>query len=199
MNIIPPVITNPFLYNRIIEGLQNDLSTLSWIDDLFPLAEVGELEVDGNRIQVPMVLKQDGTKNYINLFPDGNKRGQVFFELDTGDMVVDFVNEEQTITVNIVGTANLKKIANRVYDFTDELAATVLDAIRNGTYSSDILTARVIKDRTRVFEKYGYSFEQLKQLSYPYTGFKIQIEITVDASLDCTPAGGFDASYSSPC
>lgn len=196
--VTPPTITNPFLYNEIISNFQTDLSSLTWIDDIFPLAEAGEFEIEeGNRIIVPMVLKQDGTHDYIPLFPDGDKRAGCFFELENGDQEFDLIDQTTTIVLNIIFYANLKRIANRVYDFTDELAATVFTTLTEGVYSSDITTLRLIKDKQNIYNKYGYSYEQLKQLSYPYTAFKFQISLNTD--LTCIAPSSFDASFSPSC
>lgn len=198
--ITPPAITNPFIYNEVINNLQTDVSALSWLDDVFPVADPGEYDFgNGDRRIVPMVFAQDGTKNYIHLYPDGDRRGGCFFELENGRQEFDLVNEETTITLNAVFYANLERVANRTYDFTDELAASALKAIATGYYSSDITNISVIKDKRQVYDKYGYSYEQLKQHSYPYTAFKIQFTMTIDFSMDCMNPGGFDASYSSPC
>jgi hypothetical protein len=198
--ITPPSIQNPFLHNSVVSNLQLDIINLSWLEDIFPLAEVGELEIEeGNRILIPMVLKQDGSADYIPLFPDDQKRSGMFFELETGDYAVRPQDDELIVTVNLIFYGNLKRIANRTYDFTDELIQSVLAALRAGTYGSEIVEYRVIKDKNRVFDKYGYTYEQLKQFAYPYTGFKIQIDIPSDYSFECNPTTDFDQSYSPSC
>jgi len=93
--------------------------------------------------------------------------------------------------------AELKQFKND--DFTDELVADAINSLHAGNYGSDIVTIRAIEDRQRVYEKYGYSFEKLKQLSYPYFGFKIQFEMTINNLIDCVAAGGFDPSFSPSC
>lgn len=196
--ITPPTLSNPFLYNEIIADLQTDIATVGWVENIYPIADVGEQQIDENtRITTPVVFAADGTKNYINLFPDGKLKGLCFFELN-GRYVIDFQEDTVTVPLFIVFFANLKNIANRTDDFTDELAATIVGALHSGTRSNDIPEVEVVQAKNEAYDRYGYSYEQLKDLAYPYTAFKIAITVTANY-VQCVEPGGFDPSYSNPC
>jgi len=105
--IIPPTLQNPFVWNEIVEKFQTDFAAdLNWVENIYPIAEVGELEIgtndEPNRIMVPMILMQDGTNNHINLFPDSRLKSLMFFELENGDMEFNFRDDLSTIMINIV-------------------------------------------------------------------------------------------------
>lgn len=202
----PPTITNPMIHNEVIENLQTDLSALTWLDHIFPIAEVGEKEVDGTRILLPICYQQETntvgapTNNYIELAPNDADRGSCFFELDngTGTWNRQIGGDDQIdMSISIIFWANLKLLApSRAYDFTDELIASAMKALADGTYTNDILTISYQKDRNQVFNKYGYSYEQLKTFSYPMTAFKITLTMPVDEVLSCYEFTDFSTSSS---
>lgn len=198
--IIPPTLQNPMLHNQIVSDLQTDLDAMGWIDKLYPLAEIGEKIINETNTIVPIVYGQENDNNYIELFPDENQRAICFFELPNGTYEFDFVNETQSYQINIIIYANLKQLANRDYDFTDELIAAVIKAVTiDGTYENDITNISVTKDKNLVFNKYGYSYEMLKAFMYPNTAFKVTLTMNINDNLECLTAGAFDPSYSPSC
>lgn len=202
--IIPPVHPSPFLHNNIINALQTAMETTGFLSEVYPLAQNMEIESNGRRGIVPVIYGQDATKpnNYIQMFPDDKKRGICFFELPSGTYPLtngtadgDLID----IVVRIVVTANMHNLANRTYDFTDELVALCLLAINNSELNQDVNTRSIILDKNLVFSKYTYTFNELQSLAYPMTGFAIELGLTVDYNFDCVAPGTFDESFSPEC
>lgn len=199
--ITPPVHPNPMIHNKVIENLQSDIAGCGWVDHIYPLAEVVEREISEQKVLVPAVYGQqvEGMNNYIELFPDGNERARCFFELPGGDYSLNRVEDTFDFTIKLIVTAQLNKLASRDYDFTDELIASVVQALDGGYYKNDITSIRVIKDRNQVFSKYGYTMNQFFSFMYPKTAFAIEINMTLNSDLSCFNAGSFATSFSPEC
>jgi len=202
--VIAPVHPNPFLDNNIIAGLQSAMESTGIFSEVYPLAEVMEIEMNNRRGIVPVIYGQDTAKenDYIQMFPDGAKRGICFFEIPQGTYNLNDGTEDGDlidITVRIICTFNLKNLATRSYDFTDELMAVVLQGLRDSDLNQDINSKQIVKDKNLIFSKYTYVFNELQSLAYPMTGFAIDLGITSDYNLDCVPPGTFDESFSPEC
>lgn len=200
--IVAPIIQNPFLHNKVIQTLQADLQTgCSWLDIIYPLAEVGEREIEGNRVTVPVCYgqKAEGENNYIELFPNSELRAGCFFELPSGEFEENRIEEEITYEISLIVWANLNLLASRDYDFTDELISSVRNALNVCTYKNDITGFRFTRDKNKVFERYGYSFQNLYSFMYPQTAFKVTFTFTMNSDADCFSPSSFDTSFSPIC
>lgn len=199
--ITPPIHPNPFLHNSIIENLQNDLSSLSWLDNIFPLAGVAQKDVNGSPVLVPCIYgqKAEGENNYIEPFPESGIRGGCFFELPTGDYDFDLAQNEVSIDINVLFWANLNLLADRDYDFTDELMASAYTALANGYYKNDITRIKTTHDRNQVFNKYGYDYGQNYSYLYPKTCFKLTLTMTIANPLCDFNGTSFNESFSPVC
>lgn len=197
--IIPPVLQNPMLHNAIVSNIQTDLDGMGWIDKIYPLAEVGQKLIGETETIVPIIYGQENNNDYIEMFPDDNERAGCFFELPNGDYNFDFVNDSVNYQMSIIVWANLKNLASRTYDFTDELIASTIIALKDGYYKNDITNIVVSKDKNIIFNKYGYDYNTLKEFMYPNTAFKITFTMNIEDDIDCLTAGSFDPSFSPVC
>ncbi len=202
--IIAPVSPNPFLHNNIIASLQSAMETAGFLDEVYPLATVMSMELNGRRGLVPVIYGQQTEKphDYIQMFPDGSKRGLCFFDIPAGTYPIergtpdgDLIN----IVVRVICTVNLKNIANRTYDFTDELIAASMLALENSDVNQDITGMTIVTDLNQVFQKYSYTFEELQSFAHPHSAFAIELTMSVPYNFSCVVPGGFDESYSPPC
>src|SRR5574343_181179 len=142
--VIPPVHPNPMIHNSVIENLQSDLSGLSWLDNIYPLAGVAIREINNSDIIVPCIYgqKQQGEHNYIEPFLESKERSGCFFELPQGDYDFSLIDDEISFEINAIFWANLNNIADRDYDFTDELLASALNAFVDGYYKNEITNVK---------------------------------------------------------
>ena len=199
--IIPPIHPNPMIHNSVIANLQSDLAGLSWLDNIYPLAGVANKNQNNSDIIIPCIYgqKQQGEHHYIEPFLDSTERSGCFFELPQGDYDFNLIDDEISFDINVVFWANLNNIADRDYDFTDELLASVLNAFVDGYYNNDITNIKTTIDRDKVFNKYGYSFKDQFSFLYPKTCFKVTISMKINNNLSCFNDGTFDASFSPVC
>jgi hypothetical protein len=189
------------IHNSVVTNLQSDISGLSWIDNVYPLAGVAVKNVNGSEALVPCIYgqQQQGEHNYIEPFANSTERAGCFFELPQGDYDFNFVDDEMQYEINVIFWANLNRIADRTYDFTDELLASALNAFSTGYYKNDITAIKATIDRDKVFNKYGYSFKDQYSFLYPKTCFKITLTMNMNNNLSCFNDGTFDASFSPVC
>jgi hypothetical protein len=173
------------IHNSVVTNLQSDISGLSWIDNVYPLAGVAVKNVNGSEALVPCA--------------NSTERAGCFFELPQGDYDFNFVDDEMQYEINVIFWANLNRIADRTYDFTDELLASALNAFSTGYYKNDITAIKATIDRDKVFNKYGYSFKDQYSFLYPKTCFKITLTMNMNNNLSCFNDGTFDASFSPVC
>lgn len=197
--VIPPVLQNPMLHNEIVSNIQADLDGMGWIDKIYPLAEVGQKMINEVETIVPIIYGQENNNDYIEMFPDDAIRAQSFFELPNGDYEFNIIEDTSNYQFNVIVSANLKRLASRDYDFTDELIAATIIAIKDGYYKNDITSISVTKDKDKVFNKYGYDYNTLKAFMYPNTAFKVTITMNVNSDFECLNAGSFDPSFSPVC
>lgn len=190
-NIIAPSVNNPFLHNDIISELQNALASAGFLSEIYPLAQPFEMDMNGSRGIVPAIYGQNVNlpNNYIQMFPDGEKRGISFFDLPNGNYNLNRGTENGDlvdIIVRIIVTANLKNInASATYDYTDELISRTYLALESSALNQDINSINVIVDKNLVFSKYTYAYNDMRSLAYPMTAFAIELGMTVDYNMTC--------------
>lgn len=202
--IIAPVHPNPLLHNTIINALQTAMETTGIFDEVYPLAEVMEIDMNGRRGIAPAIFGQDATKvnDYIQMFPDQSKRGICFFEIIPGNYAVNRGTEDGDlidIQIRVVCTNNLKNLASRTYDFTDELMAVCYQALESSTLNQDINSISIVKDKNLIFSKYTYLFNELQSLAFPLTGYAFDLGITAEYNFECVTPGTFNESFSPEC
>lgn len=196
--ITPPSIQSPLLHNRIIKRLQEDIATLSWLDNIYPLCNIIDKEVNGVKTIVPVVYGQNGDNNHIQIFPDTKERSGCFFAINgpgnldrTGDQLI-------TYEIDVIFWANLKMIANRDYDFTDQLITEAKGRFENGNFSSDITSIQWFFKHDQIFNEYGYTLDQFHSFMFPKTAFRIHLVMEVENE-SCHEEEDFGSSISTVC
>jgi len=202
--IIAPTNPNPFLHDAVVDTLQSTFAGLGFLTEVYPLATVMERDNNGTRGLVPVVYGQmtDKVNDYIEMFPDGSKKGICFFEIPSGSYPLNRGTEDGDlidIVVRAVVTVNLHNIANRTYDFTDELIASCVNALNSSELNQDINSITIVTGKELVLSKYTYSFNELQSLAYPISGFAIEIGLSVPYNFDCVVPSTFSESYSPEC
>lgn len=176
-----------YLFDRVIQGLQDALGGLSWLTHVFGRSERLVVMKDGMRRYTPNVYY--GRDEYIQLLPDNKELGNYCF----------FVMEEpQTISVPY-GTSNRVKAPFSLIVWVDmrtvgatyddrnieKLKEQVLKTVRRAWLRHGaVVMERVYERAENVFQ--GYSLDEVdnQYLMAPFAGFRITGEMQIDEECD---------------
>lgn len=175
--------TRAYLFDRVIQDLQDALSSLSWLSHVFGRSERLVQLKDGVRKYSPNVYQGKG--EYISLLPDNTKLGNYCF----------FVMEDpQTVSVPMQLQNRLRspfslivwvdmRTVGATYDDrnTEQLKEQVLKTVRRAWLKQGAVTVtRVYERAENVFQ--GYSLDEVdnQYLMAPFAGFRLTGEMYVD-------------------
>ena len=175
--------TRAYLFDRVIQDLQDALSSLSWLSHVFGRSERLVQLKDGVRKYSPNVYQGKG--EYISLLPDNTKLGNYCF----------FVMEDpQTVSVPMQLQNRLRspfslivwvdmRTVGATYDDrnTEQLKEQVLKTVRRALLKQGAVTVtRVYERAENVFQ--GYSLDEVdnQYLMAPFAGFRLTGEMYVD-------------------
>lgn len=177
----------PYLFDRVIQNLQDALGGLSWLTHVFGRSERLVKMADGRKIFFPAVYY--GNNEYIQLLPDNTELGNfVFFILD----------EPQVVTVPFA-TLNRVKAPFALVAWVDMRTVDVATDARNTEYvkeqllktvrrawvkSGSVSVERIYQQAENVFQ--GYSLDEVdnQYLMAPFAGFRLTGEFVIDEECD---------------
>ena len=179
--------TRAYLFDRVIQSMQDALGSISWLDHIFGSSERLVKMKDGMRYYTPNVYY--GKENYIQLLPDNTELGNYCF----------FVLEEpQTVSVpmgiqnrlrapfSLVVWVDMRQVGATYDDRnTEQLKEEVLKTIRRGWIKQGSVTIEKIYEKAEnVFQ--GYSLDEVdnQYLMAPYAGFRLMGELQIDEECD---------------
>ena len=179
--------TRAYLFDRVIQGLQDALGGLSWLDHIFGRAERLVKMKDGMRYYTPNVYY--GKDEYIQLLPDNRDLGNYCF----------FVMEEPQTVTYPMGIQNRVKApfslivwvdmrtVGATYDDrnTEQLKEQLLKTIKRGWIKHGSVTVEKVYERAEnVF--HGYSLDEVdsQYLMAPFAGFRLTGEMIIDEECD---------------
>lgn len=181
--------TRAYLFDRVIQNVQDALGTLAWLTHIFGRSE-RLVRMQGQRkIFTPNVYI--GKEEYIRLLPDNTALGNYCF----------FVMEEpQVVSVPMGATNRLKspfslivwvdmRTVGATYDDrnTEQLKEQLLKTIRRAwVRHGSINVAKVYERAEHVFS--GYTLDEVdnQYLMAPYAGFRLTGEMMIDEECDNT-------------
>ena len=152
-----PYLTSPSLVDSIVQVIQTDLHELTWLQYIYPIAEVG-MGDDG--ATYPYCYREDGTGEYEPLFPDNTVKSFSFF-IDNG-FDIGFESEMNTYRLALYVWAKLDNITTSANDFTMALINDVLGKLNeNECFAITVSTRDVFaefsmldpKDKSNVMRK----------------------------------------------
>ncbi len=181
--------TRAYLFDRVIQGLQDALSELSWLNHIFGRSERLVKMVDGRKYFTPNVYRKNG--EYISLVPDNTELGNYcFFVLSEPQQVSVPMGRQNRVKAPFslivwVDTRTIdlweeKDTRNTEY-LKEQLLKTVQRAwLRNGSVSVD----RVYQMAENVFD--GYTLDEVdnQYLMAPFAGFRLTGEMIIDEECD---------------
>ena len=179
--------TRAYLFDRVIQGLQDALGGLSWLDHIFGRAERLVKMKDGMRYYTPNVYH--GKDEYIQLLPDNRKLGNYcFFVLEEPQTISTPYGNSNRVKApfSLVVWVDMRTVGatyddRNTEDIKEQLLKTLRRAwLRNGA----IVLERVYERAENVFQ--GYSLDEVENqyMMSPYAGFRITGEMQIDEECD---------------
>ena len=181
--------TRPYLFDKIIQNLQDELGGLSWLDHIFGRAERLVKMKNGARYYTPNVYR--GKDDYIQLLPDNMELGNYcFFVLDdpqTISLPMGLQNRVKT-PFSLIVWIDMRQVGATYDDRnTEYLKEQLIKTIRRAWIKKGAVTlAKVYEKAENVFQ--GFSLDEVdnQYLMAPYAGFRITGEMQIDEECDNT-------------
>ena len=174
----------PTMYRAAVSEIAaNFAANLTWLDKVYPLAEIGEKPKGNTKIRYPRVHL--GANNYADLFPEQkNGESYCFFEL-SGRPTYDTTEKTLSFPLRVTFWVKYDESCGAESDPTHNLVQQILYlSDQNMSHFVDgTISATVNKEE--VWSRYGYTFEELRQVEHPYTTFAIDFNITQQDGIDC--------------
>lgn len=179
--------TRAYLFDRVIQSLQDALGSISWLDHIFGRSERLVKMKDGMRYYTPNVYY--GKENYIQLLPDNTELGNYcFFVLEEPQTVSVQMGIQNRVRApfSLIVWVDMAQVGATYDDRnTEQLKEEVLKTIRRGWIKQGAVTIEKIYEKSEnVFQ--GYSLDEVdnQYLMAPYAGFRLTGELQIDEECD---------------
>jgi hypothetical protein len=195
--LIPRPFDQATLTQAVVSALQQHFqeNLSAWLETVYGLVKTGvviKMTPKGieQRFRYPQIYLNDAGKSHLDIRPDSQVKSFCFFEQNS-DVRYEAYDQAThygwlTYDLGIVFWLNLPKIDNRIYDFTQELLQDVLNV---GLWRSPLQyqVENVTADSRpeSVFEKYSLDPAEKQFLMYPYSGFRLDVEIKQEYNPAC--------------
>lgn len=180
-----PVISNPFMLDRVIAEIQNGLvAGLPWLDVAFGRAQRITRMLEGKKIITPNVYcggwANHGENDYIEVSPDSNIGNFSFFDInDPHEISAGPWAQDIKTPFGLVIWFDLRRVYG-TYDNrnTEQLKAAVLRILsgRTGFALSDgkIIVNQIYERAENIYRGYTLSEIDNQYLMHPYGGFRFE-------------------------
>lgn len=179
--------TRPYLFDKIIQDLQDALGGLAWLNHVFGRCERLVKMQNGVRQYTPNVYV--GRNQYYSLLPDNRTLGNYCFFV---------MQEPQEVSVPFATSNRLKapfslvvwmdmRTVGATYDDrnTEQLKEQVLKTLRRGWLKhGSIILEKVYERAENVFQGYSLNEVDNQFLMSPFAGFRITGEMQIDEECD---------------
>lgn len=180
-----PIHTTPYLFDKVIGELQEDLKdSLIWLDASFGRAERLVKTIDGKRVYTPNVYK--GNDQYELLLPDDRLGCFSFFVLHEPQEMLNRMQMEVRIKTpfSVIVWVDMRRVEKKM-QMPDErnseyVKEQVLSVIQRARISTGSVTVTKIYERAEnVFEGFTLDEVQNQFLMSPFAGFRFYGEMIV--------------------
>jgi hypothetical protein len=168
----PRAFTSPKLHDAVVQGINTELESLTYIDYLYPIVHTSFNE-DGETY--PSIYMNDGSFKSYMIFPDNRVRAFTFFEIDEAAVPPKVDDDDIEYSLSLVFWGNLERInTTKKYDYTGEMLNDVIKVLGN----LDAYDITYSTNTDEIFDNYTlYKEEEKQTLLRPNTGFKITFKI----------------------
>lgn len=172
-----------YLFDRVIQDLQDALGALSWLSHVFGRSERLVQLKDGIRKYSPNVYR--GKDDYISLLPDNTYLGNYcFFVLDdpqTVSVPLQTLNRVRA-PFSLIVWVDMRRVGAAADDRnTEQLKEEIIKTIRTAwVKKGSVVLNRIYERAENVFQ--GYSLDEVdnQYLMSPFAGFRITGELITD-------------------
>ncbi|MBG8556161.1 hypothetical protein [Hymenobacter guriensis] len=186
----PLPIASPRLAQRPVHTLLDAFAAgLPWLSNAYGLVQTGQRVVNKKAERFPQLYLQDGSGKHADLRPDEKQATLSFFERNGPDSFdwdegAEGIAGKWSHPLAMVLWANLPRIDNRGYDYSDELMADAMRVLTDTLPDAEVLT--VERRPEEVFRRYGWEVAQHQLLMYPYAAARIVFIAHTPGLIDCT-------------
>ena len=176
-----PTINNPKGINAVIETLtKNIAANTPLIDNDYGQAVAVYKKLNDREYRIPAIPKEN---TYIEMFPEGGKDNILFAiahdPCETLHQSYENALKQQAISVIVWIDQN--KYGTYAHSVTDDIIEEITETIRkHGGIRARI--QNIYKEPQNVYQGFDYSLIQTQFLMYPYTGFRINYQVTFNES-----------------
>lgn len=172
-----------YLFDRVIQDLQDALGELSWLSHVFGRSERLVQMKDGIRKYTPNVYR--GKDDYISLLPDNTYLGNYcFFVLEDPQTVSVPLQTLNRVCApfSLIVWVDMRRIGAAADDRnTERLKEDLIKTIRTAwVKKGGVVLNRIYERAENVFQ--GYSLDEVdnQYLMSPFAGFRITGELITD-------------------
>lgn len=176
-----------YLFDRVIQGLQDALGDIAWLNHIFGRSERLVKMKDGMRYYTPNVYY--GRDEYIGLLPDNRDLGNYCFFVMEEPQTVTYpmgIQNRVRAPFSIIVWVDMRTVGATYDDRnTEQLKEQVLKAIKRGWIKHGAVTVEKVYERAEnVFQ--GYSLDEVdnQYLMSPFAGFRLTGEMQIDEECD---------------
>lgn len=179
--------TRAYLFDRVIQGLQDALGDIAWLNHIFGRSERLVKMKDGMRYYTPNVYY--GRDEYIQLLPDNRDLGNYCFFVMEEPQTVTFpmgIQNRVRAPFSLIVWVDMRTVGATYDDRnTEKLKEQVLKTIKRGWIKHGAVTLEKMYERAEnVFQ--GYSLDEVdnQYLMSPFAGFRLTGEMQIDEECD---------------
>lgn len=179
--------TRAYLFDRVIQGLQDALGDIAWLNHIFGRSERLVKMKDGMRYYTPNVYY--GKDEYIGLLPDNRDLGNYCFFVMEEPQTVTYpmgIQNRVRAPFSLIVWVDMRTVGATYDDRnTEQLKEQVLKAIKRGWIKHGAVTVEKVYERAEnVFQ--GYSLDEVdnQYLMSPFAGFRLTGEMQKDVECD---------------
>jgi hypothetical protein len=163
------IFANPKFYDKKIQNLNTILATLGWIENIYPLAQIGISDVDGKDVTFPEIYNNDGTKVSTRIYPGGKALSFFVMNGDINGVDKDDDDTHFVVPLALVVWADLTKVyPAKTYNYTTELMEDVVKKLRANSCNDITIQADKVFEGFTDLEKSAF-----QNVMLPFTAFKI--------------------------
>ncbi len=180
--IVPNIDGCQLLQAYAVGQLRNQVfSSVDWLDKAYPLVDTGIRKNGEKDYKYPRLLTGICPDQYRDLFPDTKNRDEsyCFFEIN-GNVEDDIATD--TIGFQIRCVFWVKQV--ETYDRTQFYIAEIMNRVRSS--ASWLITKQAVElDKLAIWNKYSYTFNDLRFVEHPYTTFAFTWTVRIEGGDQC--------------